>query len=101
MVRHSVHNSNIMVRHSVFYFIKQLCAVVQDSIFKYFFVTNSDHLQFFRREFINRYKLHNYKLLTIIFCWFNSKVSACLTSHHRNVSIKPQTYFINAHTSGS
>ena len=30
--------------------------------FKTYFVTNSDQLQFFRRVFINHYKLHNHKL---------------------------------------
>ena len=32
------------------------------------FVTNSDQLKFFRREFMNHYKLHNYnKFMTFFF----------------------------------
>jgi len=34
---------------------------------KHFFVTNSDQLQFFRREFLNDLKLHNHKFITIFF----------------------------------
>ena len=47
-----------------FVFYREKCTVGQDSIFKnIFFVTVSDQLQIFPREFINHYKLHNHKFL--------------------------------------
>ena len=47
--------------------IKQLCTLKQDILFLNIFVTNSDHLQLFRREFMNRYKVHDHKFMTTIF----------------------------------
>ena len=47
--------------------IKQLCSVIEDTIFITLFVTDSDQLQCFRCEFMNNYKLGNHKCMTIFF----------------------------------
>ena len=65
---------------------------------KTFLVTNSDQLQFFPCEFINHYKLHNYKLLIIFFSgsyWRQIMfkcISSCRYYSTRLLDKKPYKY---------
>ena len=56
-----------LVIYYPFYQATVYCTVVQNTIFLNitFFLIISDQLQFFRCEFMNHYKLHNHKFMTI------------------------------------